>query len=192
MWVTFRPDLDELGVLQVAGPSLNTSDFHELSSFAFPRQFSVGDLCVNTIDWTDICGCYEHDVLLLDVVIIPYAFRLALDSVLHVQAGRVDHHFGSIFVELEELLDGFRVHEIISDNNFTEKILQTLATGVKILFCHLEEEAFFGELRQGVVGGAQSLEKVVELREPLFDVPLVISGFELYVEEDCSLFGWIF
>jgi hypothetical protein len=40
-----------------------------------------------------------------------------------------------------------------------------------------------------VVGVLQPVEELIEFREPLLDVPLIVAGFELDVEEDGSGLG---
>ena len=43
-----------------------------------------------------------------------------------------------------------------------------------------------------MIGIFESIVEIIEFREPLFDIPLVISNFELYAEEDGSFFCFVF
>lgn len=40
-----------------------------------------------------------------------------------------------------------------------------------------------------MVDSFKAIEKIIELRKPFFDVPLVLFGFKLDIKEHCSFLG---
>ena len=187
--VALRPELDELGGLHVALPGFNTADLHELAALAFPGQLGVGDLGVEAVDWALVGSGDDEEVLVLHVDVVADALGLALDLVLEVQLGRVDHHFRRVLVQLQELLDQLRVHEIIAHDDLPEELLESGPALLHLLLGHLEEVALLGQWGQRVVGVLEPVEELVELGEALLDVPLVVARLELDVEEDCASLG---
>ena len=187
--VALRPDLYELIGREVALPGLNAADLHELAPLVLPGHLGVGHLGVELVDWALVGSRDQEHVLVIQIDIVPYTLALAFDRVFEVQLGGVHHHFGGVLVELQELLHQLRVHQVIPDNNLPEEILEPCAAGIQILLGHLEEEALLGEGGEGVVGVFEAVEELIELGEALLDVPLVVPGFELDVEEDSARFG---
>lgn len=183
LWVALRPELHELGGLHVALPGFNTADLHELASLALPGQLGVGDLGVEPVDWALVGSRNDEEVLVLHVDIVADALGLPLDLVLEVQLGRVDHHFRCVLVELQELLDQLRVHEIVAHDDLAQEVLESGPALLHLLLGHLEEVALLGECGQGVVGVLEAVEQLVELTEPLLHVPLVVACLQLDVEE---------
>ncbi len=112
---------------------------------------------------------------------------MTLDGVFHVQSWRVHHHLRGVLIELKELLDQIRVHQVITNDYLPEELLETLTSGLQILFCHFEEEALFGQLGKRGIRDGQTLKQIVELGKSLLDVPLVVPSLQLDVEEDGSL-----
>lgn len=182
--VALGPELHELGGLHVALPGFNTAHLHELAALALPGQLGVGHLRVEAVDGTLVGGGDEEEVLVLDVDVVADALGLSLDLVLEVQLRRVDHHFRGVLVQLQELLHQLGVHEVVAHDDLAQEVLEAGPPLLHLLLGHLEEVALLGQRRQRVVGVLEAVEELVELREPLLHVPLVVARLELDVEED--------
>jgi len=75
-------------------PGFDAADLHELVvALSLPRHFCVGHLSVESVDGAGVSGSNQHDVVLLNIEVVPDALGLTLDGVVNMQLGRIDHHF---------------------------------------------------------------------------------------------------
>lgn len=186
--VSFGPFFNKFGRALLCLPCLNATYFHEFSSLILPGKFGISNLCVQSVNWTHICNSDNISLLLLDEIIIPNTFCLALNWVLKQKFWWIYHHLWSIFIQLQELFNGVRVHEIVSDDYFSQKLFQAFSSVIKIFVFHFEQEAFSWELRDVVIIIFKSFLKIIELRKSFLNIPLVI--FALYF--DCKIDGILF
>ena len=93
---------------------------------------------------------------------------------------------------MQKLFDQLRIEDIVSDDNFTEKLFEPLSSLFEFFFGHFEEETFLGQDGYVMIAIFESIVEVIKFGESLFDVPFVVPDFELHAEEDGSFFGFVF
>ncbi len=108
--IPLGPYFHELIAREVTLPGFNAANLHKFSALILPRHLGISHLGVELVDWALIRSGDEEKVLIIEVDVISNPLALPLDCELQVQLGRIYHHFRCVLVELQELLDQFRVH----------------------------------------------------------------------------------
>lgn len=142
LWISFWPFFNEFWRTFLSLPSFKTTNFHEFTSFIFPREFSVGYFSIKFRSWTHISSSNKEKLLWFDKDIVSDTFCFSFDSVLKFKFGWIQYNIRSIFIELKEGLDEVWVNEIISDDNFSQKIFKTYFSVFKIFVFHFKQEWF--------------------------------------------------
>ena len=190
--ISFRPFFDKFWGSFFSLPSLETTNFHEFTSFIFPRKFGIGYFSVKFWSRAHISSSDEKNLLWLNKDIVSDTFCFSFDIKLKFELRRIEYDIRCVFIKLKERLNKLWIYKIISDDNFSQKVFKTYFSVFKIFVFHFKKERFSREVGEIMIRVFKSFPEVIKLWESFFEIPFVVSALNFDGEVDGIFFCFVF